>query len=63
MDQWRPLRKTAHAGCRDAMSVNDRLRLRIVDPRFQSIPECVQHFNYDGRVRQACRGAAHWMSY
>jgi hypothetical protein len=47
----------------NAMSLNERLRLRIVDPRFQSIPECVRHFNYDGRVRQAFCGAAHWMSY
>jgi hypothetical protein len=47
----------------NAMSLNDRLRLRIVDPRFQPIPECVRHFNYDGRVRQAACSAALWMSY
>jgi hypothetical protein len=46
-----------------AMSLNERLRLRIVDPRFQPIPECVRHFNYDGRVRQASCSAALWMSY
>jgi hypothetical protein len=47
----------------NAMSLNDRLHLRIVDPRFQRVPECVRHFNYDGRVRQAFCSAAPWMSY
>ena len=36
----------------NAMSLNERLRLRIVYPWFQPIPECVRHFDYDGRVRQ-----------
>ncbi len=54
-----------HINCRllNAMVLNDDLNVRIVDPVSKVIPEFLQQFDYDSRVRLAVCGGAQWMEY
>jgi hypothetical protein len=45
----------------NAMLLNPKLRIMIVDPFRIDIPLCLRQFDYDGRVRRAAAGAAQWM--
>jgi hypothetical protein len=47
----------------NAMLLNPRLRIMIVDPCRTDIPLGLRQFDYDGRVRRASAGAAQWMEY
>jgi len=47
----------------NAMLLNSKLRIMIVDPHRTDIPSCVRQFDYDGRVRRASASAAQWMEY
>jgi len=47
----------------NSMVSNEKLKVRIVDAIHKPIPESLEQFNYDGRIRQSTCGAAHWMDY
>jgi hypothetical protein len=47
----------------NAMVLNNRLKIRVVDPIDKLYAECLQQFNYDDRLRGALCGAPHWMDY
>jgi len=47
----------------NAMVLNPKLKLRIVDPIHKPAPEFLQQFDYDGRIRGATCGAPHWIDY
>ena len=47
----------------NAMLLNPKLRIMIVDPYRKDIPLCLRQFDYDGRVRRASCSAAQWMEY
>jgi hypothetical protein len=47
----------------NAMLLNDKLRIFIVDPHRTDTPSYLRQFDYDGRVRRASSGAAQWMEY
>ncbi len=47
----------------NAMVLNKKLRIIIVDPYRSVIPSCLQQFDYDSRVRRVNCGAALWMEY
>lgn len=47
----------------NAMLLNPKLRITIVDPYRFDIPLCLRQFDYDGRVRRANASAAQWMEY
>jgi hypothetical protein len=47
----------------NAMLLNPKLRVMIVDPYRTDIPPCLRQFDYDGRVRHASCSAAQWMEY
>jgi hypothetical protein len=47
----------------NAMLLNPKLRIMIVDPFRSEMPPCLRQFDYDGRVRRAAASAAQWMEY
>jgi hypothetical protein len=47
----------------NAMVLNDRLKVRVVNPKWRGCPEILKQFDYGGRVRGACCRAPEWMSY
>lgn len=47
----------------NAMLLNPKLRITIVDPYRTETPLCLRQFDYDGRVRRASASAAQWMEY
>jgi hypothetical protein len=47
----------------NAMLLNPKLRIMIVDPCRTDIPLCLRQFDYDGRVRRASASAAQWMEH
>jgi hypothetical protein len=47
----------------NAMLLNPKLRIMIVDPYRTDIPPCLRQFDYDGRVRHASCSAAQWMEH
>jgi hypothetical protein len=47
----------------NAMLLNDKLRIVVVDPHRTDTPRCLRQFDYDSRVRRASSGAAQWMEY
>jgi hypothetical protein len=47
----------------NAMLLNSKLRIMIVDPYRSDIPLCLRQFDYDGRVRRASASAAQWMEH
>src|SRR5258708_2340867 len=47
----------------NAMLLNPKLRIMIVDPYRKDIPPCLRQFEYDSRVRRASCSAAQWMEY
>jgi len=47
----------------NAMLLNERLRIVVVDPYRTETPNCLRQFDYDGRIRRASSGAAQWMEY
>jgi len=50
----------------NAMVLNKKLKINIVDPyrqSFPNLPNCIKQFNYDGRVIRHLCDAANWMSY
>lgn len=47
----------------NAMLLNPKLRIMIVDPYRTDIPPCLRQFDYDGRVRRAASSAAQSMEY
>ena len=46
-----------------AMILNQKLKVQIVDPAHTAIPECLLPFNYDNRISRAYCGSAHWFDY
>ncbi len=46
-----------------AMARKDDLKVRFIDPANNKIPEFLEPFDYESRVRSAFCGAAHWMDY
>jgi hypothetical protein len=47
----------------NAMARRNGLIVRVIDPVRSTVPDCLQPFDYDSRVRRALCGAAHWMDY
>jgi hypothetical protein len=47
----------------NAMVRRGDLMIQIVDPVRNGAPECLEQFDYKGRVRTALCGASHWISY
>jgi hypothetical protein len=47
----------------NAMLLNPKLRIMIVDPYRTNIPVSLRQFDYDGRIRSASASAAQWMEY
>lgn len=47
----------------NAMLLNEKLTIRIVDPVNCKPPEILEQFDFDSRIRGAFCGAAHWMDY
>lgn len=47
----------------NAMARRENLSIRIIDPNLRKIPEFLEPFDYDSRIRQASCGAAHWIDY
>ena len=47
----------------NAMLLNDKLRIVVVDPHRTDTPQCLRQFDYGGRVRCISSGAAQWMEY
>lgn len=47
----------------NAMLLNPKLRIMIVDPYRTDTPPCLRQFDYDVRVRRASSSAAQWMEY
>ncbi|QGZ55085.1 hypothetical protein [Paraburkholderia acidiphila] len=47
----------------NAMARYDNLTIQIVDPARNKAPEFLQPFDYDGKIKLAMCGAAHWMDY
>ncbi|MBD9439411.1 hypothetical protein [Pseudomonas sp. PDM04] len=47
----------------NAMVLSKHLKLVIVDPIHRPIPEFLEQFNYENRIKTAQCGAAHWMEY
>ncbi|MGD0443481.1 MAG: hypothetical protein ABSA39_06050 [Edaphobacter sp.] len=47
----------------NAMLLNPKLRIMIVDPYLSDIPLCLRQFDFDSRVRRASCGAAQWVEY
>ena len=47
----------------NAMARRDGLSLWIVDPNQSQIPEFLEPFDYNSRVRRASSGATLWMDY
>jgi hypothetical protein len=46
-----------------AMARRDNLSIWIVDPHRHTLPELLEPFDYDSRVRRAASGATLWMDY
>lgn len=46
-----------------AMARRNDLTVRIIDPLHNKLPEFLEPFDYDSRVKRAFCGAAHWMDY
>jgi hypothetical protein len=47
----------------NALLLNDKLRVNIVDPVRTRTPHCLEQFDYDLRIRRAMCGAAQWIEY
>jgi len=47
----------------NAMLLNSKLRIMIVDPYRTETPLCLRQFDYDARVRRASASAPQWMEY
>lgn len=47
----------------NAMVLNNKLKLKVIDPSYQSPPNFLRQFDYDSRVRGAISGAAPWFGY
>jgi hypothetical protein len=47
----------------NALLLNDKLRVVIVDPVFGGTPNCIKQFDYDLRIKRAACGAAQWIEY
>ena len=47
----------------NAMVLNEKLAIRIVDPSGRRVPEFLQQFDYSNRMRRANCSAAQWMTY
>jgi hypothetical protein len=47
----------------NALLLNDKLRVVIVDPVFGGTPKCIKQFDYDLRIKRAACGAAQWIEY
>ncbi len=47
----------------NAMARKDNLSVRIIDPNFKELPEFLQTFDYNSRIKRASCGAAHWFDY
>ncbi|XOB92612.1 hypothetical protein ACMC9M_20425 [Pseudomonadota bacterium 24LQ007] len=47
----------------NAMVLNERLKIIIVDAVAKPIPEILEQFNYDSRIIRSTCGAAPWMGY
>ncbi len=47
----------------NAMLLNEKLRIVVVDPHRRETPSCLRQFDYDGRIRRVSSGAAQWMEY
>jgi hypothetical protein len=47
----------------NAMLLNEKLRIVVVDPYRRETPSCLRQFDYDSRIRRASSGAAQWMEY
>ena len=47
----------------NAMARRDGLSLWIVDPNRSQVPEFLEHFDYNSRIRRASSGATLWMDY
>jgi hypothetical protein len=45
------------------MARRDNLCIWIVDPHRHTLPEFLEPFDYNSRVRRAACGATHWMDY
>jgi len=47
----------------NALLLNPKLHMRIVNPAWAGPPECLEQFDYEDRVRGAYCGAAPWIYY
>ncbi|MEZ9067738.1 hypothetical protein [Vibrio atlanticus] len=47
----------------NAMVLNENLKVTIVDPIHKPIPELLEQFNYNTRIKPATCGAPHWLEY
>lgn len=47
----------------NAMVLNKKFKITIVDPAIKSFPDCIKQFDYDGRLVRAMCDTANWMSY
>jgi hypothetical protein len=47
----------------NALLLNDKLRIVIVDPVFGGTPNCIKQFDYDLRIKRATCSAAQWLEY
>ena len=47
----------------NALLLNEKLRVVIVNPTIRRTPDCIKQFDYDSRIKRASCGAAHWMDY
>jgi hypothetical protein len=47
----------------NALLLNDKLRVVIVDPVFGETPHCIKQFDYGLRIKRAACGAVQWLEY
>jgi hypothetical protein len=47
----------------NALLLNDKLRVVVINPLFGATPNCIKQFDYDLRIKRAACGAAQWMDY
>lgn len=47
----------------NAMARRNELSVQIIDPVQRKLPDFLEPFDYDGRVKKAMCGAAHWLDY
>lgn len=47
----------------NAMVLNENLKVTIVDPIHKPIPDLLEQFNYNMRIKTATCGAPHWLEY